>query len=184
MAESSISHDSANSKHCPKCGETKPLNDFGVRPNGRPTGYCRPCNREYQNAWHHKNNGVHEKPCSRCGSVFTLAYNHQAFCSDECRFWAKVAKAGADDCWLWTGTKPAFGHGQFVVNSRVVYAHRFSWELVNGKLPPGDDVCVLHKCDVPACVNPSHLFVGTREENLADMRAKGRGQNPPPRRRK
>lgn len=119
------------------------------------------------------------KTCSHCGKAFALSHNGQLYCSDGCRFWAKVARAGPDDCWMWTGTKPAFGHGQFRLNGRAVYAHRFSWELIHGELPRGDDVCVLHKCDVPACVNPSHLFVGTRKQNLSDMRNKGRGHNPP-----
>lgn len=119
------------------------------------------------------------KACLHCGKQFTLAYNHQLYCSDECRFWPKVAKRGPDECWLWLGTKPAFGHGQFRLNGRAVYAHRFCWELVHGPLAAGDDVCVLHKCDVPACVNPNHLFVGTRKENLADMRRKKRGSEPP-----
>ncbi len=101
------------------------------------------------------------------------------FCSDTCRFWHKVDKRGPKECWLWLGTKPAFGHGQFVCQGSVVYAHRFAWEQYYGQIPEGDNGCILHKCDVPACVNPTHLFMGTREENLADMRRKGRGSKPP-----
>lgn len=51
-------------------------------------------------------------------------------------------------------------------------AHRFSWELHNGKIPP--DICVLHKCDTPACVRPDHLFLGTQLDNVKDMLAKKR----------
>lgn len=123
--------------------------------------------------------GAHTlKSCLHCGNIVARE-RRVSFCSDECRFWHKVAKAAPDECWLWTGTTPAFGHGQFVLNGRRIYSHRHSWELVNGPLAEGDDVCVLHKCDVPACVNPDHLFVGSRKENLADMRRKGRGARPP-----
>ena len=117
------------------------------------------------------------KSCAHCGKAFNLTHNGQKYCGDHCRFWCKVQVTGPGDCWLWLGTKPAFGHGQFRLDGRAVYSHRVSWEELHG--PVSDDLCVLHKCDVPACVNPAHLFVGTREENLADMRRKGRGSNPP-----
>lgn len=63
-------------------------------------------------------------------------------------------------------------------------AHRVSWELSNGPIPGGvgySGTCVLHKCDVPACVNPEHLFLGTQSDNVADRDAKGRsnGGNSP-----
>jgi len=119
--------------------------------------------------------------CVHCGKTRPRSTRTQ-FCSTECRFWHKVHKAGPDECWIWQGTTPSFGHGQFVCEGRVVYAHRFAWEMANGPLPDDGSSCVLHRCDVPACVNPAHLFVGTRGDNMADMWAKRRG-SPPPRRR-
>ena len=98
--------------------------------------------------------------------------------SAEKRFWEKVKKSGGDDCWEWTAYRTPFGYGRFssVCNRGkpriTVNAHRFSWEIHNGKIP--DNVCVLHHCDNPPCCNPRHLFLGTRQDNMADMVRKGR----------
>ncbi len=118
------------------------------------------------------------RQCLYCGNSVPRQSRVQ-FCTDSCRFWHKVDMRGPTECWLWLGTKPAFGHGQFVCQGSVVYAHRFAWEQYYGRIPDDDNVCILHKCDVPACVNPAHLFMGTREDNVADMRRKGRGAKPP-----
>jgi hypothetical protein len=56
-----------------------------------------------------------------------------------------------------------------------VYAHRLAWEKANGPIPAGMYVC--HTCDVPACVNVEHLFLGTQSDNMKDMAAKGRHHN-------
>jgi hypothetical protein len=55
---------------------------------------------------------------------------------------------------------------------RPVYAHRLSWEFTFGPVPDGQEV--LHRCDVPLCVNPAHLFLGSQQDNLTDARTKGR----------
>lgn len=93
--------------------------------------------------------------------------------STEQRFWAKVNKT--DSCWLWTAYRNRKGYGEFGMGGhrgRMYLAHRVSWEMANGTIPDGMYVC--HACDVPACVNPSHLWLGTATDNNRDMFAKGR----------
>lgn len=86
-------------------------------------------------------------------------------------FWRYVGQQPVANCWLWRGALQGSGYGFF--GSPKVLAHRFAWTLFNGAIPK--DKCVLHHCDVPKCVNPAHLFIGTQRDNVLDMIAKNRG---------
>lgn len=88
------------------------------------------------------------------------------------RFWAKVQRGRPGECWPWLGAIQSGGYGSFFAAGRIVKAHRFSYELAKGPVPPGLHVC--HTCDSPPCVNPRHLFVASHATNMRDMSLKGR----------
>ncbi len=100
------------------------------------------------------------------------------------RFWSKVAKAGPDECWLWTGIpRREKGYAEFRVGPRKIRAHVLARFLVTGEWPGELETC--HSCDAryPSgdityrrCINPAHLWLGTHAENMADMVAKGRNE--------
>ena len=94
----------------------------------------------------------------------------------ERKFWAKVDKGDGAGCWLWTGKTNRDGYGVLTRQRKGWFAHRYSWTLANGDIPDGMMAC--HTCDNPPCIRPDHLFLGTRADNLRDMRAKGRGRGP------
>lgn len=127
--------------------------------------------------------------CQNCGALFYRKPSHVAqgfnkFCSKDCRysieaqvrhFWERVNKT--DSCWLWTGpiNDDSGGHGAMIrFRGRFILPHRLSWELTHGPIPDG--LCVLHNCpggDVPHCVRPDHLYLGTHRDNMRDASEKG-----------
>lgn len=89
------------------------------------------------------------------------------------KFWSRVDKSG--ECWIWTAGKNPRGYGNFMLRRLCpLLAHRFCYTVTHGPIPDG--MWVLHRCDNPSCCNPSHLFLGTPQDNSDDMVAKGRGR--------
>lgn len=75
-------------------------------------------------------------------------------------------------CWLWQKSTQRYGYGAFCVKNKVHTASRISYLLFNGNIP--DNLFVLHKCDIPACCNPNHLFLGNQSINMKDCVKKKR----------
>jgi hypothetical protein len=100
-----------------------------------------------------------------------LYCNHCGFDTHAEIFWSKIEKS--EGCWLWTGGTNDKGYGKYhPAHGGSIYAHRFVYELLKGKIPAG--MQVMHSCDNPRCVRPDHLRVGTPSENMQDSVAKGR----------
>lgn len=78
------------------------------------------------------------------------------------RFWDKVDTTG--ECWLWTAARNNTNYGVFSLNGKLVLAHRFSYEVVNGPIQNG--LVIDHLCHTTLCVNPSHLSACTHSENM------------------
>lgn len=102
--------------------------------------------------------------------------------SSEERYRSSYVAGEVSDCWNWSKGLTSDGYGKFKINKRTVIASRYGWELSFGDIPPGMLVC--HTCDNPKCQNPSHWFLGTNGDNMADKVRKGRVVANPYRNRK
>lgn len=109
----------------------------------------------------------------RCGNAKCLNPAHLFMPTETERFWSKVRRGRADECWPWQATDIR-GYGRFMTDDRRwMFAHRFAYHLATGEPMVESDV-IMHSCDNPPCCNPRHLRRGTALENTRDMLAKGR----------
>ncbi len=113
----------------------------------------------------------HNERSYSCG-CYKSPNDHDYHERTKLRFMKKII-FNPNGCWDWTSYKDVKGYGSTTYRKQLgQHAHRVSWIIYKGNIPKG--IYVLHKCDRPCCINPEHLFLGTHEDNMLDMKNKGR----------
>jgi hypothetical protein len=161
-------------KVCPKCKIQKEKEKFW-----RTCSYCKDCQKENWRNRYNKNKESFAKrdaeryfkksakECIKCKKLFA---KRGKYCSLECKFKFNIKKV--NKCWLWQGSVSIGGYASICWNGKNRVGHRLIYEVYVGEIPKGMIVC--HKCDVPGCINPDHLFLGTHQDNMNDAKKKGR----------
>lgn len=128
----------------------------------RGVANCKACRRECNSKLAKKNRAL-AKTLTEAQLIDRIDLNAY--------FWSRIEKR-EDGCWMWHGCKDGAGYGYATVLQRPVSAHRIAYRLEHGDIPQKHEIC--HRCDMPLCVNPAHLFAATHLENMRDCRKKGR----------
>lgn len=167
----------------------------GPIPEGYVVGHlCNvPCcvNIDHLVAQTQAENVAHRVACGRSrggkqlgsGDFGWSSYNgrRKPYNTPAVRFWSNIDRNGPvpshvphlGNCWLWTAGKSHFGHGTFRYKGKMVVTHRVMWLEECGEIPDG--LHVLHRCDIPNCVRPEHLELGTEADNVRHREERGRG---------
>jgi len=132
--------------------------------------------------------------CEVCGTeVLSYPSRPRRYCTKRCygqaslrtadTFWGRVSVGAEGHCWDWQGSRSARtpngggGYGTLKWNRRYWYAHHVAYALTHGPIPEG--AFVLHHCDDRVCCNPDHLYIGTHQNNMDDMKRRGRSKGAP-----
>lgn len=130
---------------------------------------CNYCNKSFL-TWQYQLNRGLGKYCSKsCVTAYRNTLNTQNH--KQVFFKNTIIPENKNDCWIYQCGK-THKYGSIKSGGIKILAHRFSYELYKGEIPNGMLVC--HICDMPKCVNPAHLFIGTPNDNVQDMIQKGR----------